>query len=70
MRLSIVKKSHQQLLIEIAASLRSDDPRDGLEHVLNCWLFPCTQPAQALVQSPSLTEEDPSDDLSTLVSWD
>lgn len=68
MRLSIVKKSHQQLLLEIAASLRSDDPRDALEHVLNCWLFPCVQPAQAL--SPTVDQEDTHDDLKALVSWD
>jgi len=36
----VSKKAHQTLLLEVAASLKSDDPKDGLEHILNCWLVP------------------------------
>ena len=40
MRVSVSKKAHQTLLLEVAASLKSDDPKVGLEHILNCWLAP------------------------------
>ena len=70
MRLSIVKKHHQQLLLEIASSLRSNDPKDALEHILNCWVHPCLQTAQATVPIQSLTSSQVDDDVDTLASWD
>ena len=42
MRVSVSKKAHQTLLLKVAAILQSDDPKDGLEHILNCWLAPAT----------------------------
>lgn len=78
MRLSVTKKQHQQLLLEIASQLRSDDPKDALEHVLNCWISPChPQPATvadgvqtvAIAASPTVSTD--SDlDLEGLASWD
>ena len=70
MRLSIVKKHHQQLLLEIASNLRSNDPKDALEHILNCWVHPCSQTAQATVSIQSLTSSQVDDDVDTLASWD
>ena len=71
MRLSITKKHHQQLLLELAASLRSGDPKDALEHVLNCWINPCLQLSQdtALNKASSFAQSEESD-ISSLVSWD
>jgi len=68
MRLSVAKKSHQELLLDVAASLRSSDPKDGLEHILNCWLSPCVQ-APAASPIP-LSPVPDADDLSALASWD
>lgn len=70
MRLSIVKKHHQQLLLEIASSLRSDDPKDALEHILNCWIHPCLQTAQATVSVQSSTLSQVGEDIDALASWD
>ena len=70
MRLSIVKKHHQQLLLEIASNLRSNDPKDALERILNCWVHPCFQTAQGPVPMQSLTSSQVDDDVDTLASWD
>ena len=78
MRLSVTKPQHRQLLMEIAAQLRSDDPKDALEHVLNCWISPChPQPTTALTTSPAdvaavaiATSPDSDLDLDALASWD
>lgn len=78
MRLSITKPQHRQLLMEIAAQLRSDDPKDALEHVLNCWISPChSQPIAASTAVPAdvaavaiATSPDGDLDLDALASWD
>ncbi|GAQ00165.1 hypothetical protein [Leptolyngbya sp. NIES-2104] len=70
MRLSIVKRHHQQLLMEVAASLRSDDPKDGLEHILNCWIQPCLQSPQTIVLSQSESTSSVLDDIEAIASWD
>ena len=74
MRLSVTKKHHQQLLMEIASQLRSDDPKDALEHVLNCWISPY-HPKVTTVASdvPPVAPEALTDsglDLEGLASWD
>jgi hypothetical protein len=71
MRLSIIKKHHQQLLIEVAASLRTDDPKDALEHILNCWIHPCFQLPQeiALAQGASISRIEVNDS-DSIASWD
>ena len=51
MRVSVSKKAHQTLLLKVATILQSDDPKDGLEHILNCWLAPATMP-QMISQPP------------------
>ena len=70
MRLSIVKRHHQQLLMEIASSLRSDDPKDALEHILNCWVNPCTPFAQVVAANEPLSGSLAGDDLDAIASWD
>jgi hypothetical protein len=70
MRLSVVKRHHQQLLIEVAASLRSDDPKDGLEHILNCWMQPCSQLPQTVASSQSEPIPSALDDIDAIASWD
>jgi hypothetical protein len=78
MRLSITKPQHRQLLLEIAAQLRSDDPKDALEHVLNCWISPChPQPVGAstvasvdVVAKAIAASPDSDLDLDALASWD
>ena len=74
MRLSVTKPQHRQLLMEIAAQLRSDDPKDALEHVLNCWISPChqqptTTPADVAAVAIA-TSPDSDLDLDALASWD
>lgn len=76
MRLSIVKKHHQQLLLEVASKLQSDDPKDALEHILNCWVSPCAQqlPQQLQIPAASSTQTAPAlsidADIDELISWD
>ena len=74
MRLSVTKKQHQQLLLEIASQLRSDDPKDALEHVLNCWISPChPQPVAAPVDVSAVAiaaSPDADLDIENLASWD
>ncbi|MBD1911287.1 hypothetical protein [Leptolyngbya sp. FACHB-8] len=78
MRLSITKPQHRQLLLEIAAQLRSDDPKDALEHVLNCWISPYhSQPVvvppatPADVEAVAIAPSPDSDlDIEALASWD
>lgn len=69
MRLTIVKKHHQKLLIEVASSLKSNDPKDALEHILNCWINPCTPAVQASTASPD-TVAASIDDIGIIASWD
>lgn len=79
MRLSVTKPQHRQLLLEIAAQLRSSDPKDALEHVLNCWITPCPQLHASPLQSqgaiapttaPIPTANDDFVDIEALASWD
>jgi hypothetical protein len=78
MRLSVTKKQHQQLLLEVASQLRSSDPKDALEHVLNWWISQChPQPvtvaadAQPVAIAASPTASPDGDlDLEGLASWD
>jgi len=64
MRLSIRKRQHQQLLLEVASQLRSDDPKDALEHILNCWISPCqTMPQSQTATTGEAIAESPSSDL-------
>ena len=66
MRISISKKHHQALLLEIAQTLGTDDPKDALEHLLNCWLVPCHQTPAPQFSAPQQSE---NDDLSALANW-
>jgi hypothetical protein len=73
MRVSVSKKAHQTLLLNVAAILQSDDPKDGLEHILNCWLAPSTMP-QMISQPPTLAVtpwavEKPDTDIEALTDW-
>ena len=65
MRVSVSKKAHQALLLKVAAILQSDDPKDGLEHILNCWLAPSTLPPT--ISQPPLEKVDT--DIAALADW-
>ncbi len=62
MRVSVSKKAHQALLLEVAASLKSDDPKDGLEHILNCWLVPSHQLTPPTIAKPEI-------ELTAIADW-
>ena len=62
MRVSVSKKAHQTLLLEVAASLKSDDPKDGLEHILNCWLVPSHPLTPPTVVEPEI-------ELTAIADW-
>ncbi|MCY7277568.1 MAG: hypothetical protein LH702_28490 [Phormidesmis sp. CAN_BIN44] len=64
MRVSVSKKAHQTLLLKVAAILQSDDPKDGLEHILNCWLAPSMP--QMNSQPPI---EKPDTDIEAITDW-
>ena len=64
MRVSVSKKAHQTLLLKVAAILQSDDPKDGLEHILNCWLAPSTLPSMSN-QPPEKADID----IAVLADW-
>lgn len=69
MRLTIVKKHHQKLLLEVASSLKSNDPKDALEHILNCWIHPCTP----VTQTPTISSDPVAaeiDEIDIIASWD
>lgn len=66
MRVSVSKKAHQALLLKVAAMLQSDDPKDGLEHILNCWLAPSTMPQ---LISPPPEKADTDTDITVLADW-
>jgi len=65
MRVSVSKKAHQTLLLKVAAILQSDDPKDGLEHILNCWLAPATMPQ--MISQPPIEKVDT--EIATLADW-
>jgi hypothetical protein len=70
MRISISKQQHRTLLENLANQL-GGDPKDALEHVLNCWQvgqLPApnqTQGSAALVPQPA----DDDDEMSGLADW-
>jgi len=64
MRVSVSKKAHQALLLKVAAILQSDDPKDGLEHILNCWLAPSTLPPSDIQPA-----EKADTDITAIADW-
>jgi hypothetical protein len=70
MRISISKQQHRTLLENLANQL-GGDPKDALEHVLNCWQVgqspaPSQAPGSAdLIAQPA----DDNDEMSGLADW-
>lgn len=64
MRITISKAQHRALLEGLAKQL-GGEPKDALEHILNCW-----QIGQTPVQPSSQPETTPAaDELDNLVDW-
>ena len=68
-RVSVSRPQHQELLRSVSAQLGSNNLRDGLEHILNCWLVgnvPTTTPPISAPIQP--TEE--IDEFDSLCSFE
>ena len=68
-RLYVSRPQHQELLRSVSAQLGSNNLRDGLEHILNCWLVgnvPTTTPPISAPIQP--TEE--IDEFDSLCSFE
>jgi hypothetical protein len=65
MRISISKPQHRALLENLANQL-GGDPKDALEHILNCWQvgqLPAPKQAPSNAGSPPQTADDLDDEL-------
>lgn len=60
-RVSVSRPQHQELLRSVSAQLGSNNLRDGLEHILNCWLVgnvpTTTPPISAQIQPTEDVDE-------------
>ncbi len=68
-RVSVSRPQHQELLRSVSTQLGSNNLRDGLEHILNCWLVgnvPTTAPPISAPIQP--TEE--IDEFDSLCSFE
>ena len=68
-RVSVSRPQHQELLRSVSTQLGSSNLRDGLEHILNCWLVgnvPTTAPPISAPIQP--TEE--IDEFDSLCSFE
>jgi hypothetical protein len=70
MRISISKQQHRTLLENLANQL-GGDPKDALEHILNCWqvgqLPAPNQPATSVSAVAVVPGDD--DEMSALADW-
>ena len=72
-RVSISRPQHQELLRSVSSQLGSNNLKDGLEHILNCWLVG-NVPAGAIVpqqvqQPRSIAPSEPGDEFDGLMSF-
>ena len=54
-RLYVSRPQHQELLRSVSAQLGSSNLKDGLEHILNCWLVGNIPTGSSAIQSPAQT---------------
>ena len=71
-RVSVSRPQHQELLRSVSAQLGSNNLRDGLEHILNCWLVGNIPTGSSAIQSPvqpAIGSED-VDEFDSLISFE
>ena len=72
-RIYISRPQHQELLRSVSAQLGSSNLKDGLEHILNCWLVgnvPAGVNVPQQVQQPrSIAPSEPGDEFDGLMSF-
>ena len=68
-RLYVSRPQHQELLRSVSAQLGSNNLRDGLEHILNCWLVGNVPTITQPIAAPIPTTED-LDEFDSLISFE
>jgi len=72
-RVSISKPQHIELLRSVSAQLGSSNLKDGLEHILNCWLVGNVPTGSSAIQStvqPAIPSPDYVDEFDSLISFE
>ena len=71
-RIYISRPQHYDLLRSVSAQLGSNNLRDGLEHILNCWLVGNIPTGSSVIQSPVQTAigSEDVDEFDSLISFE